>query len=160
VRERSAGILMYRRGRPAPEFFLVHPGGPFWARKDAGAWSIPKGICDPGEEPLAAAEREFAEETGFLPTGEFVPLGEFRQRSGKIIIAWALEGDVDPTLLRSNLFTMEWPPKSGKQAEFPEVDRGAWFAAEVAADKIVPGQRPILAALLARLDRPRLEQDE
>ena len=157
--ETSAGVLMYRRRAGATEFFLVHPGGPFWARKDAGAWSIPKGLCDPGEDQLAAARRELAEETGFAPEGDFTPLGAFRQRSGKRIVAWAVEADFDPAQLTSNLFTMEWPPKSGKQAEFPEVDRGGWFTAEEAAAKLVPGQRPILTALLVRLGLPALKRE-
>ena len=155
----SAGILMYRQRPAATEFFLVHPGGPFWARKDAGAWSIPKGLCDPGEDQLAAARREVAEETGFAPEGPFTPLGEVRQKSGKRIVAWAVEADFDPARLTSNPFTMEWPPKSGKQAEFPEIDRGGWFTADEAVAKLVTGQRPILAALLARLGLPALEQD-
>jgi predicted NUDIX family NTP pyrophosphohydrolase len=154
----SAGILMCRRRAGVTEFFLVHPGGPFWARKDAGAWSIPKGLCDPGEDQLAAARREVAEETGFNPQGAFTPLGTFRQESGKRIVAWAVEADFDPARLTSNLFTMEWPPKSGKLAEFPEIDRGGWFTAEEAAAKLVPGQRPILSALLARLGLPPLKQ--
>lgn len=150
---------MYRRGDAATEFFLVHPGGPFWAKKDAGAWSIPKGLCDPGEDHLAAARREVAEETGFRPEGDFMPLGVFRQKSGKRIVAWAVEADFDPARLTSNLFTMEWPPKSGRQAEFPEVDRGGWFTAEAAAAKLVPGQRPILSALLDRLGLPPLKEE-
>ena len=157
--ELSAGILIYRRRPAATEFLLVHPGGPFWAKKDLGAWSIPKGLCDPGEDQLAAAKREVAEETGFTPEGTFTPLGEFRQKSGKRIVAWAVEADFDPARLTSNLFTMEWPPKSGRQAEFPEVDRGGWFTANEAAAKLVPGQRPILSAFLARLGLPAPKQE-
>src|SRR5262245_4620391 len=112
--ERSAGILMYRRTGAKLELFLVHPGGPFWAKKDDGAWSIPKGLFEAGEEALAAARREFHEETGFRVDGKFTELGEFRQPSGKIIVAWAIEGDCDATLIRSNSFAIEWPPRSGK----------------------------------------------
>lgn len=147
--EISAGLLMYRRLAGRIEVFLVHPGGPCWANKDA--WSIPKGLLDPGEEALPAARREFAEETGSTPDGAFVGLGDFRQPSGKVISAFAVEGDLDPAGLRSNLFAMEWPPRSGRTREFPEVDRGAWFDPETAERKLVKGQRPILAALLALL---------
>lgn len=149
--ERSAGILMYRRRGGGPEVFLVHPGGPFWAKKDDGAWSIPKGLVDGDEDLAAAARREFAEETGFAATSDLAPLGDFVQPSRKVVTAFAAEGDLDPEALRSNVFEMEWPPKSGRNRSFPEVDRGAWFDPETAADKLVPGQRPILAALLARL---------
>jgi predicted NUDIX family NTP pyrophosphohydrolase len=149
--ERSAGLLLYRLSASGPEFFLVHPGGPFWAKKDEGAWTIPKGLLQ-GEEPaLDAARREFAEETGFAIEGDFLALGEFRQPSGKRILAWAVEGDADPAALRSNEFTMEWPPRSGRQAAFPEVDRGGWFDAEAARAKLAKGQVPILEALLGRL---------
>lgn len=143
----SAGILLYRRS-PALEVFLVHPGGPFWAKKDAGAWSIPKGELDEGEEPLRAAVRELTEETGFTVDGEFRALAPLRQKSGKTILAWAVEGDCDPALLRSNLFSMEWPPKSGRQQEFPEVDRGAWFGLDEARTRIVGGQAALLDELL------------
>ena len=149
--ERSAGILMYRRRGGGPEVFLVHPGGPFWAKKDDGAWSIPKGLVDGDEDLAAAARREFAEETGFAATSDLAPLGDFVQPSRKVVTAFAAEGDLDPEALRSNVFEMEWPPKSGRNRSFPEVDRGDWFDPETAADKLVPGQRPILAALLARL---------
>ena len=118
----SAGILLYRR-QPELQVFLVHPGGPFWAKKDLGAWSLPKGELDEGEDPLAAAIREFTEETGFPVDGDFRALSPLRQKNGKIIHAWAVEGDCDPAELRSSPFSMEWPPKSGKQQEFPEVDR-------------------------------------
>ncbi|KAB2917100.1 MAG: NUDIX domain-containing protein [Hyphomicrobiaceae bacterium] len=150
--QRSAGILLHRRRSRGIEVLLVHPGGPFWARKDEGAWSIPKGLYAPGEEPLAAARREFAEETGAPVEGEAHPLGAFRQPSGKIIEAWAVEGDFDPARLASNTFAMEWPPRSGRMGTFPEVDRAAWFAPEEAARKILKGQRPILDALLRHLD--------
>ena len=142
---------MYRRTGEAPEVFLVHPGGPFWAKKDAGAWSIPKGLYDENEDPLAAAKREFEEETGFVADGAFMELGEFKQPGGKIIVAWAVEGDGDPAALKSNVFAMEWPPKSGRTAEFPEADRAAWLRPREAMRKIVKGQRAILAALFRRL---------
>ena len=149
---RSAGILLYRRSRGAVEVLLVHPGGPFWARKDEGAWSIPKGEYAPGEEALAAARREFAEETGArAPDGQPIPLGAFRQPSGKIVEAWAIEGDFDPSTLKSNTCVVEWPPRSGRTCEVPEVDRAGWFSLEEAARKLQKGQRPILDVLLQRL---------
>ncbi len=151
--QRSAGILLYRRRQSGVEVLLVHPGGPFWARKDDGAWTIPKGLYEPGEDPLAAAEREFAEEVGARPQGRPVALGSFRQSPAKIIDVWAIEGDFDPARLRSNTFSMEWPPRSGRMAEFPEADRAAWFTPEAASRKILKGQRPVLAALLERLGR-------
>jgi predicted NUDIX family NTP pyrophosphohydrolase len=147
----SAGILLYRRRQGALELLLVHPGGPFWAKKDEGAWSIPKGEYAPGENPLAAARREFEEETGSPAEGEAVALGAFRQPSGKIVDAWAIEGDFDPVTLKSNTFTIEWPSRSGKTREFPEVDRAAWFTPEEAARKLLKGQRPILEALLGTI---------
>jgi predicted NUDIX family NTP pyrophosphohydrolase len=136
----SAGLLMYRRRNGVLQVFLVHPGGPFWAKKDAGAWSIPKGEFSGDEKALMAARREFEEETGFLPAGRFVPLTPIKQPSGKVIHAWALEGDLDATAIRSNTFTMEWPPQSGIHQEFHEVDRAAWFTIEAAKEKIVKGQ--------------------
>jgi predicted NUDIX family NTP pyrophosphohydrolase len=151
MKQRSAGLLLYRWHEALPEFFLVHPGGPFWAKKDEGAWSIPKGLYAEGEEPLEAAKREFREETGLVVSGEFVPLGEFRQPSRKIVLAWMLEADCDADAVKSNLFAMEWPPRSGTMAEFPEIDRAAWFATEDAFVKILPGQKPILEAALGRL---------
>lgn len=132
----------------------MHPGGPFWARKDEGVWSIPKGAYEPGEEPLAAARREFEEETGARPEGEAVALGAFRQSTAKIVDAWAIEGDFDPATLKSNTFTLEWPPRSGQEREVPEVDRAAWFTPEEAARKLLKGQRPILEALLHQLAQP------
>lgn len=131
----SAGLLLYRQGRDGGglEVFLVHPGGPFWAHKDDGVWSIPKGEFEPGEEPLAAAQREFTEETGFTASGEFVLLTPLKQPSGKIVHAWAVRGDCDPAALRSNMFTF-------KGREFPEVDRAAWFGLGEAKTKILPGQ--------------------
>src|ERR1043165_7104590 len=125
----SAGILMYRRQNFGIEMLLVHPGGPFWMRKDVGAWSIPKGICNEAENALSAAKREFEEETGYSPRGIFIELGSFRQSSGKTILAWGTEDDFDPAKLNSNVFLLEWPPKSGRCREFPEVDRADWFPA-------------------------------
>jgi predicted NUDIX family NTP pyrophosphohydrolase len=145
--KRSAGILMYRRGAQGLEVLLVHPGGPFWARKDLGAWSIPKGEYSEGDAPLAAAIREFAEETGTHPRGELRPLGELTQPGRKIVTAFALEGDFDPTTLKSNTFELEWPPKSGRRATFPEVDRAGWFSLETARTKILPGQREFITRL-------------
>ena len=145
---RSAGILLYRRRKRQVEVFLIHPGGPFWKNKDAGAWSIPKGLIEPGEDPLAAAKREFAEETGFTVEGECHLLGTFRQPGGKEVVTYTVEGDCDPAKLVSNLFSMEWPPRSGKRREFPEVDRGAWFALAEAERKILKGQKAALAMLL------------
>jgi len=151
--KRSAGMLMFRtRGRDI-EVFLVHPGGPFWAKKDAGAWSIPKGEYAEGEDPLNAARREFEEETGVSPRGQPVPLADLRQPGGKLVKAWAMEGDCDPAKLRSNLFSMEWPPKSGRRQEFPEVDRGDWFSLKAARGKILKGQAGFLDQLASVLER-------
>jgi len=140
----SAGLLLYRRRGDELEVFLVHPGGPFWAKKDLGAWSLPKGELAEDEDPLAAAVREFTEETGFPIDGEFRALTPLRQPSGKTILAWTVEGDCDPSELRSNVFSMEWPPKSGKQREFPEVDRASWFTIDEARKRIIAGQVPFL----------------
>jgi predicted NUDIX family NTP pyrophosphohydrolase len=129
------------------EVFLVHPGGPFWARKDLGAWSIPKGEFDPPEDPLGAARREFQEETGCSAEGPFLPLTPVKQGSGKIVHAWALEGDCDEARIQSNNFSIEWPPHSGKQQEFPEVDRAAWFRVDAAKTKILKGQSPLIDEL-------------
>ena len=142
----SAGLLLYRKRGDALEVFLVHPGGPFWARKDDGAWSIPKGEFEIGEDPLAAAQREFAEETGFTVHGTFLPLTPLQQRSGKIVHAWAMQGDCDPALVRSNTFTL-------KGKTYPEVDRAGWFGLEIARQKILPGQ----AGFLDQLERLKLE---
>ncbi|KPK91068.1 MAG: NUDIX hydrolase [Deltaproteobacteria bacterium SM23_61] len=145
--KKSAGLLMFRRVSGGVEVFLVHPGGPFWARKDEGAWSIPKGEYASGEDPLETARREFQEETGFQASGEFIPLTSLKQPSGKVISAWALEGDCDAASIRSNTFSMEWPPRSGKQQEFPEVDRAGWFTIPAGKEKILKGQAPFLEEL-------------
>ena len=146
----SAGLLMFRRRDGELEVFLVHPGGPFWARKDAGAWSIPKGEHDAGEDPWAAALREFEEETGvrLAADGLRLDLGEIRQAGGKRVTAFALAGDLDPAGVRSNRFSLEWPPGSGRFAEFPEVDRAEWFSIPVAREKIIVGQRPFIERLV------------
>ena len=155
--KQSAGLLMYRVQRGQLEVFLVHPGGPFWAKKDRTAWSIPKGEFPPDEDPLAAAQREFEEETGCRATGPFIPLTAITQRSGKRVQAWAVAGDCDPAQLRSNVFSLEWPPKSGKQQEFPEVDRAEWFSVPVALEKILPGQRELVIELASIHDGDRAE---
>jgi predicted NUDIX family NTP pyrophosphohydrolase len=131
---------MFRRCGAAPEVLLVHPGGPFWTKRDLGAWSIPKGEFAPGEDPLAAARREFEEETGIMPAGEFIPLSTRRQPSGKLVHAWAFEADCDPLTIVSNTFEIEWPPGSGRRQAFPEVDRAAWFPLDLALRKLVSGQ--------------------
>ena len=143
----SAGLLMFRRCGGAPEVLLVHPGGPFWTRRDLGAWSIPKGEFAAGEDPLAAARREFEEETGIVPEGEFIPLAPCRQSGGKVVHAWAFEGDCDPAAIVSNTFLMEWPPRSGRRQAFPEVDRAAWFPLEEAKRKLVSGQGGLVEEL-------------
>lgn len=147
----SAGILLFRKAPAGVEVLLVHPGGPLWAKKDAGAWSIPKGLADEDEDPLAAAKREFLEETGMAAEGEFLDLGAHKQQGGKTVRAFALEGEFDPAALRSNTFPLEWPPRSGRMAEFSEVDRAAWYSPEEALEKIHKGQRPIIEALAERL---------
>lgn len=147
----SAGILLYRFQEQNLQVFLVHPGGPLWKNKDLGAWTIPKGLCEENEDPLTAAIREFEEETGQPVSGEFLPLTPIRQKSGKLVKAWALEGDVDATAIRSNEFAMEWPPRSGKQQNFPEVDKGEWFDIAEAREKILPAQIPLLEDLLQQL---------
>ena len=149
--KRSAGILLHRERAGAREVLLVHPGGPFWAKKDAGAWSIPKGEYEDGEDARACALREFREELGAPPPdGELTDLGEVRQKSGKVVTAWALEGDADAGDITSNTFTMEWPPRSGRQREFPEIDRAGWFALDEARTKILPAQAPLLDRLAER----------
>lgn len=146
---------MFRKRDSALQVFLVHPGGPFWKNKDAGSWSIPKGEYSEGDDPLDAAKREFHEETGFAAQGEFVPLGQVRQSSGKVITAWALEGDCSPAAIRSNTFSIEWPPRSGQRQEFPEVDRADWFSMEDARTRIVKGQLGFLDRLMERIARGR-----
>jgi predicted NUDIX family NTP pyrophosphohydrolase len=148
MQKQSAGILLYKRTDNGIEMLLVHPGGPYWAKKDAGVWSIPKGEFAKGEEPLSAAVREFSEELGYpLPEGELVPLGQARQSSGKIVHAWALQADLDASTVKSNTFTMEWPPKSGRQQEFPEIDKAEWFTLAAAPQKLARGQLPLLKML-------------
>jgi predicted NUDIX family NTP pyrophosphohydrolase len=147
--KRSAGILLYRLSGGAPEVLLVHPGGPFWARRDAGAWSVPKGEYEDADDPLAAARREFEEETGTaLETGELLELGDVKQKNGKVVSAWAAEGDLDPDAVHSNTFTTEWPPRSGRTAEFPEIDRAGWFGIDEAREKVNPAQAEFLDRLL------------
>jgi len=148
---RSAGLLLYRSRPSGLEVLLVHPGGPFWARKDDGAWSIPKGEIAEGEDALAAAIREFAEETGATPQGDFLPLAPVRQPGGKTVHAWAVRSDFDASALKSNLFSMEWPPRSGRRQQFPEVDRAAWFALDIARVKILQGQVPLLDDLVRKI---------
>lgn len=143
----SAGILLYRMLSKDLEVFLVHPGGPYWVKKDEGAWSVPKGEFEAGEEPLEAARREFYEETGFEITGRFMELTPLKQPSGKVVYVWALAGNVDAASVKSNMFSMEWPPGSGRQREFPEVDRGGWFTIAQAREKLLPGQRGFLDQL-------------
>ena len=143
----SAGLLMYRIRAGRPEVLLVHPGGPFFAGKDEGAWTIPKGEVEEGEDDLAAARREFEEETGLRPAGPFLPLGSITQKGGKVVHAWAFEGDAEPATIRSNSFRMEWPPRSGKQVEFAEVDRAGFFGIDEAERKINPAQVPLVEAL-------------
>src|SRR3954465_13495810 len=149
--KRSAGILLHRVRDCAREVLLVHPGGPFWAKRDLGAWSIPKGEYEDGEDARACALREFSEELGTpAPDGDLAARGEVRQRGGKVVTAWALAGDADADAIRSNTFTMEWPPRSGKTREFPEVDRAAWFALAEARERILPAQAPLLDRLAER----------
>jgi predicted NUDIX family NTP pyrophosphohydrolase len=154
--KRSAGILLFRRsGGRETEFLLVHPGGPFWANKDDGAWSIPKGGIEEAEEPRACAIRELEEELGPAPVLDpdgLIELGSIRQRAGKVVEAWAAEADFDPAELASNTFTMEWPPRSGREADFPEVDRAEWFGLEKARAKILPAQAELLDRLLEKLE--------
>ncbi len=146
----SAGILMYRKPDAVTEVFLVHPGGPFFINKDEGAWSIPKGEIDEGEDPLAAAIREFEEETGCRPEGPFLPLTPVKQKGGKIVLSWAAEGGCDASSIKSNTFSLEWPPKSGRVREFPEVDKAAWFSLGAAKIKINPAQVVLLDELASK----------
>ena len=149
--KRSAALLVYRQGPDGIQVFLVHPGGPFWAKKDLGAWSIPKGEFDETEDGLAAAKREFREEVGQSVEGDFLALTPVKQKSGKIVHTWAIEGAVNEVAVKSNEFEMEWPPRSGRKARFPEVDRGQWFPLAEARRRILPAQAPILEELVARL---------
>ena len=151
--KRSAGILLYRRRGDGVEVLLVHPGGPLWARRDVGAWSIPKGEYSEGEDPLAVARREFEEETGQRPPeAGFVPLGEVRQKGGKVVSAWAAPGDLDPDAITSNTFSIEWPPRSGTRREFPEVDRAGWFDPATARERLLAAQAGLVDRLLAALE--------
>jgi predicted NUDIX family NTP pyrophosphohydrolase len=147
--KRSAGLLLYRRAAPGVEVLLVHPGGPFWARKDLGAWSLAKGEIEPGAEPAACALREFEEETGTRLDGAPVPLGEVRQAGGKVVVGFALEGDLDADAIESITFEVEWPPRSGRRRSYPEVDRAAWFMLDEAREKLNPAQAAFLDRLLA-----------
>jgi predicted NUDIX family NTP pyrophosphohydrolase len=148
--KRSAGLLIHRTRAGILEVLLVHPGGPFWARKDEGAWSIPKGLVEENEDELAAARREAGEELGVAIDGNFEPIGSYRQPGGKIVIAWSIEANVDADAIKSNVFSMEWPPKSGAIREFPEVDRAGWFSLDEASLKILSGQRVILDDFMER----------
>jgi predicted NUDIX family NTP pyrophosphohydrolase len=145
--KQSAGIVLYRKHRSGLQVFLVHPGGPFWTNKDLGAWSFPKGEYSETEDPLSVARREFLEETGSPVDGEFKALAPVKQRGGKVVSLWAVEGDIDPETIRSNSFEMEWPPRSGKRQQFPEVDRAAWFSTDEARTKLNAGQVPALDEL-------------
>ena len=149
--KQSAGILLYRRKKDLLEVLLVHPGGPFWAKKDQGAWSIPKGEYE-GEDALAAAKREFEEETGIPMEGEILALSQQKQKGGKLVDAWAVEGDLDVERVRSNTFEMEWPPKSGNKQQFPEIDKAGWFPVATALEKINPGQAAFIHELIQKLD--------
>jgi predicted NUDIX family NTP pyrophosphohydrolase len=155
MKKRSAGILMYKRSGPELLLLLVHPGGPFWSKKDHGAWSIPKGEYEDGEEPLAAAIREFGEELGAEPSGDFWDLGVLVQPSKKEIVAWAVEADFPVAELKSNIFELEWPPKSGRRQQFPEVDRAEWFIPAEARRKILAGQVEFIDRLMARVGTGR-----
>ncbi|HEX2215815.1 MAG TPA: NUDIX domain-containing protein [Xanthobacteraceae bacterium] len=155
--KRSAGILVYRAADSGWQVLLAHPGGPFWRRKDLGAWSIPKGEIDPDEDALAAAVREFSEETGIALAGDFLPLGELRQAGGKQVLAWALCANIHIGAIRSNTFALQWPPKSGRIEEFPEIDRVEWFDFPAAREKILFAQRPFLDRLAQHLDRHETE---
>ena len=153
--KQAAGILLYRRGPRGLEVLLAHPGGPLWARKDLGAWTLPKGQFNNDERPIAAAKREFEEEMGSPPPGEFVEIGSIKQPSGKVVHAFVAESDFDVSTVQSNLFSLEWPPKSGQRAQFPEVDRAGWFTIDEARQKILKGQQPFLDRLLTLLSGGR-----
>lgn len=152
AKNKSAGLLLYRRTKRGLEVLLAHPGGPFWQQKDEGAWTVPKGIVGSDEDRLSAAKREFFEETGHAPGGEHLSLEEAKQPGGKIVHVWAVEGDFDPAALRSNMFEMEWPPRSGRRQSFPEIDRAEWFSIEAARIKILKGQAVFLHRLLKTLE--------
>ena len=149
MRKQSAGILLYRKNGGTFQVFLVHPGGPFFMNKDDGSWSIPKGEFLDDEDPLEAAKREFEEETGKVITGKFIPLNPITQKGGKTVLAWAVEGDIDPAIIKSNHFEIEWPPRSGKQKSFPEIDRAAWFDLDIAKIKINAAQADFITELAA-----------
>lgn len=151
--ERSAGLLIFRRRADSLEVLLVHPGGPFWRNKDVGAWQLPKGLIEPDEDAAAAARREAEEELGVAIEGELVPLGEIRQKGGKIVAAFAVESDVDAAAVRSNMFEMEWPPRSGRVQSFPEVDAARWFATEEARAMMLESQRPLMERLVELVGR-------
>lgn len=151
----SAGLLLYRISDGRLELFLAHPGGPFWAGKDEGVWSLPKGLIEAGEDALAAARREFAEETGHAVDGEFIHLGELKQKGNKIVHAWAIEGEIDADAIKSNTFAVQWPPNSGQWRYFPEVDRAGWFTVAEARKKVLPGQAAFIDRLLASLKDAR-----
>ena len=153
--KKSAGILLYRLINDTTEVLLVHPGGPFWTKKDLGAWSIPKGEFDEDENPLDAAKREMEEETGIKVSGEFIELTPLKQKSGKVVYAWGLQKDIDPEQIKSNHFEIEWPPKSGKKKSFPEIDKAAWYKLDEAKQKIIEGQSPFIAELKMKLDAGR-----
>lgn len=148
----SAGLLLFRRTNGAVEVFLAHPGGPFWEKRDAGAWTIPKGVVEEAEDPFEAARREFEEETGIRPEGPFLALGSIRQKAGKVVHAWAWEGDADPEAIASNFMQVEWPRRSGRWLSFPEVDRCAWFDPSTARERINPAQVELIDRLEALLD--------
>ncbi|MGZ8557443.1 MAG: NUDIX domain-containing protein [Chitinophagaceae bacterium] len=150
--KKSAGILLYRFNNTVLEVLLVHAGGPFWSKKDWGSWSIPKGEFEPHEIPLEAAKREVEEETGIKISGDFIELTPVKQKSGKVVFAWALQKDINPANIMSNSFETEWPPKSGKKKSFPEIDKAAWFKIEEAKQKIIDGQIPIIQELETKLD--------
>ena len=149
----SAGLLLFRGKYPSCELLLAHPGGPFWKKKDLGAWSIPKGEVIAGEPLLTAALREFSEETGFSVTGDFIPLTAVSYKGGKQVFAWGLEQDVDPEKIKSNLFEMEWPPRSGRKQSFPEIDRASWFSFEEGLKKIIPAQQSFITELAGILSK-------
>lgn len=151
--QKSAGIVLYRIQKNCVEVFLVHPGGPYWSKKDDGAWSIPKGEFNENEEPLAAAKREFQEETGIKISGEFIQLNPVKQKGGKMVYAWAVEGDIDPAKIKSNSFEIEWPPRSGKMKSFPEIDKAAWFQLSHAQKKIIEAQSALIKELESKIQQ-------